>query len=200
MLSPGVFGIVALLILIYVVWRIVVSLFQSSNIIDSSTDIPDISPMILSGAEQAKSDLSSYFPTSLARTTAPNVPDPAAGINSTVSTADKLTTTAPNVSDPGASTTDKLTTTAPNVPDPEASNADKLATTAPYVPYPEASTTDKLATTAPYVPYPEASTAPNTMNISDESVTSFVPDPDIPNGDVVNVEDSTYAEPDEPNE
>ena len=176
MLSPGVFGIVALLILIYAVWRIVVSLLQSSNIIDSSTDIQDISPMILTGAEQAESDLSSYFPTSLARTTAPNVPDPAAGINSTVSTADKLTTTAPNVPDPGASTTDKLTATAPNVADPRASTA------------------DKLTTAAPNVPDPEDSAAPNT------TTTSYVPDPDIPNGDVVNVEDTTYAEPDEPNE
>ena len=116
MLSPGIFGIIALLILIYVVWKIVVTLFQSSNIIDSSTDIPDFSPMVLTGAQQAESDLSSYFPTSLARTTAPNVPDPAAGINSTASTADKLTSTAPNtttVSDTNPNTT-TVSDTTPN--------------------------------------------------------------------------------------
>ena len=180
MLSPGVFGIVALLILIYVVWRIVVSLFQSSNIIDSSTDIPDISPMILTGAQQAESDLSSYFPTSLARTTAPIVPDPAAGINSTVSTADKLTSTAPNVPDPGVSTTDKLTSTAPNVPDPGVSTADKLTSTAPN-------------TTTVSTSIPDTTTVSNiSPNVTSKSVddtsTSFVPDPDIPNGSVINVE------------
>ena len=139
MLSPGIFGIIALLILIYVVWKIVVTLFQSSNIIDSSTDIPDFSPMVLTGAQQAESDLSSYFPTSLARTTAPNVPDPAAGINSTASTADKLTSTAPNTTTVSDTTPNTATASIPNtttvsssipntttasVPDPDIPNGD----------------------------------------------------------------------------
>lgn len=181
MLSPGVFGIVALLILIYVVWRIVVSLFQSSNIIDSSTDIPDISPMVLTGSQQAESDLSSYFPTSLARTTAPNVPDPAAGINSTVSTADKLTSTEPNVPDSSAgmnstvSSADKLTSTAPN-------------TTTVSNSIPDTTTVSNISPNIPTV----------SNNIPD-TTTSFVPDSDIPNGSVINVEetDNTVVDNDE---
>jgi len=120
---PGIFGIIALLVLIYVVWSVVVSLMQSSKVIDSSTDISTLdSSNYLSDMKMPSGDLSQYYPSSLVNTndtsSAPNGSTVnVTSTNPASSTSTDATTVGTTTSStPSSSTDTSISSTVNNLP------------------------------------------------------------------------------------